>query len=143
MSGRKPEKSPDPALTDEQWHRLREVAEHLNYDDPCTSSDEVHRTEPQFTLPVPEVDPDFRNISTVYVVRSLDYVKIGTSRNVRTRLRGLIGHTPFEIELIAVFRGGRKLEKELHVYFDEYHHRDEWFRLEGRLQNWVERGCKS
>lgn len=67
--------------------------------------------------------------SWIYFVQLGDSgpVKIGTARNVRTRLAGLQCGTIETLRLIAVIPGARDMEKKLHSQFDEYRLRGEWF----------------
>lgn len=101
------------------------------------------RGRPTFTIDLPPMPAgaDFDGPKT-YIVRCNEFVKIGyTSGNLHNRLRSLLSSTPFDYEIIAVLPYGQPLERRLHKRFAEYHHRDEWFRLEGKLRRWIECGC--
>lgn len=77
-----------------------------------------------------------------YVVRSAPFVKIGTTSDVRTRFRALVAANPHDIEVVAVLVGGHKTERTLHARFAAHRHRDEWFREEGALAEWIAGGCQ-
>lgn len=66
--------------------------------------------------------------SFVYFFKQGDFVKIGWSRKWRQRLATLQRSTPNEIAVMAIYRGGIKMERGLHATFAEYRVRLEWFR---------------
>jgi hypothetical protein len=74
----------------------------------------------------------------VYLIRCGGFVKIGYANDVRYRLRTLRLANPHEITLIGSARGGKAAEAELHRRFATYHHRGEWFRIEGTLREFIE-----
>jgi hypothetical protein len=76
---------------------------------------------------------------TVYLIGCGEFVKIGFANNPRYRLRILQLANPHQLELLATLPGGPEIEQQLHVAFGRYHHRGEWFRLEGELALYVER----
>lgn len=109
---------------------------------------------PLVTVPIPdaekrsiEVHALFDRMRTVavphltYVIRSGPFVKIGTSSDIEKRVRELRISNPHEVEAVAVLAGGRAVEGSLHRRFKAYRHRHEWFRIEGELADWIERGC--
>lgn len=108
---------------------------------------------PLVTVPIPDAErrstetPGLfgRRIVAVphltYVIRSGPFVKIGATANVENRVRELRIDNPHEVEAIAVLAGGRTVEGSLHRRFKAYRHRHEWFRIEGELADWIERGC--
>lgn len=77
----------------------------------------------------------------VYVVRADQHVKIGTTRDVPTRMRSLQTANPGKVELLATLSGDASVEARLHRRFAAQAERGEWFRLEGELASWIERGC--
>lgn len=56
-------------------------------------------------------------------------VKIGytTIKGLKRRLENLQVGTPFDLKILGVVWGNRKIEKQLHEKFDKYHIRGEWF----------------
>lgn len=76
-----------------------------------------------------------RNV--VYFIKCQGFVKIGTASNFSNRLTGLQTASPFDLEVLATIPGDTRKERELHERFREFHHRLEWFRLEGELANFV------
>jgi Meiotically up-regulated gene 113 len=65
----------------------------------------------------------------IYFIRTGEYVKIGYSTNVPTRLSGIKTATPYDIELLGTCPGTRATEKSLHDRFARLHYRGEWFRF--------------
>lgn len=59
---------------------------------------------------------------------SCGLIKIGHSKNVRKRLQGLKAMSPVDLVLIGEIEGARPLERQLHSFLIDHHHRDEWFR---------------
>lgn len=88
----------------------------------------------------------------IYIVRVGLYVKIGTTGNLRRRIRELelrrgcrfpddIEDVP--VELVGTLWGGEDCERALHQAFADLHVVGEWFRYEGRMVDWCARrsGC--
>ncbi len=74
-----------------------------------------------------------------YFVRASNgLVKIGTSRDIRTRLNGVSGSSPLEVELVAWFKCERLIEGVLHLVLDETRHHGEWFRATPELLRLME-----
>lgn len=67
----------------------------------------------------------------VYVVRCMQYYKIGITKDMESRAKGWQTDNPFDLEVITVFRSDRAsaYERALHTRFRRYHHRGEWFQL--------------
>lgn len=90
----------------------------------------------------------FRDGGFIYIVQdceNLGFVKIGytSNPNVMTRVKSVESSTscPFPLKLIKAVKGDRQFEKCLHDYFKKYsskNGRGEWFKLEGKLAEFVE-----
>lgn len=75
---------------------------------------------------------------TVYIVRCGDFAKIGYTRGtVESRMASFVSGSPHDFEILARIPGGYKLEVRLHKIFSAQHHRGEWFRLAGALEEFV------
>lgn len=68
----------------------------------------------------------------VYYMRLGTLCKIGTSTNLETRLATLNPE-----ELLTVEAGGRDVELARHIQFKDLRQHGEWFRYEGKLQEWI------
>jgi len=68
----------------------------------------------------------------VYYVRFEDFVKIGTSRNLPSRLRAIPGH-----ELLAVEPGNHATEHMRHMEFGALRFVGEWFRNDPPLSAFI------
>lgn len=66
--------------------------------------------------------------SPVYFIRSGDYVKIGTSTNIKKRFNTIKSLTPTPVELLETFDNMN--EKTWHNIFAHRHHRGEWYLFE-------------
>jgi Meiotically Up-regulated Gene 113 (MUG113) protein len=91
---------------------------------------------PKGPIPVHKVPPR----RGLYVIGFGQYVKIGITTNLDSRLAQL--QIPEELSEYALFvNGWRREELELHRRFAAYRVRGEWFKKEGELAEWIERGC--
>jgi len=63
------------------------------------------------------------------------YVKIGKSRDPVSRINNLQTSSPTELRTLFILEGDR--EREMHTLFAEYRIRGEWFRVEGRLKQFI------
>ena len=83
-----------------------------------------------------EANANYRDGGKVYLILvDHRFVKIGYTKNddAQKRFAALQTSTPFRLILLSVFYGGKFLEESLHALFNEYHERNEWFRVEGEL----------
>lgn len=83
------------------------------------------------------VEPD-RSHHRVYFIACGQFVKIGVAGDVQARLKGLQTASAETLALLGSVPGSFAEEKEFHARFREHHHRDEWFRSEGALREFVE-----
>lgn len=81
-----------------------------------------------------------RNVrsGTIYFVRTGDFVKIGFAKDLPRRMTALRIGCPHPLELILAIKGHIGVESEMHIRFEQYWHRGEWFRYEGELRSFVE-----
>jgi hypothetical protein len=87
-----------------------------------------------------EVLPD-NGEGHVYFIEAVgsNQVKIGYSKNVKSRLRSLQTGSPFELILLGVVPGSMSLELDLHKEFDCYRQQGEWFSVSDEIISYVER----
>lgn len=64
-------------------------------------------------------------------------VKIGTTKNVPTRLARLQTGSAHRLVLLATIHGGRSRERGLHARFHAFRAGGEWFRCEGEFADFV------
>lgn len=83
---------------------------------------------------------DVREDEKTYVMRCGEYVKIGRSATAEKRRRGFLVGNPLDITIIAELPCGELYERHLHERFKAHCHRDEWFRIEGAVAEWIEQG---
>lgn len=77
----------------------------------------------------------------VYVIGFSDFIKIGWSLNINERIDAIQQGVPLPLTLHRWFDGSIQDERALHRRFKKYRTRGEWFRREGELAKWIERGC--
>ena len=70
----------------------------------------------------------------VYLISDGEYIKIGIAKDVRTRLCELQVGNPNQLELICAIplnseKNARRLEEELHLEYDEFSIRGEWYNI--------------
>lgn len=77
--------------------------------------------------------------SQVYFLRQIgtDRIKIGYSCNMNGRISALNTSMPEKLELLATVSGARDAEARLHKRFARYRIKGEWYRLEGKLAEYV------
>lgn len=88
-----------------------------------------------------KINTPSRSQDWVYFIRSEDKVKIGTTRNVGSRLSSLQTGSPDPLKLLCVIPGDRSKEKQLHERFASLRDSGEWFWLEGELKEYLETLC--
>jgi hypothetical protein len=85
-----------------------------------------------------------KNINMVYLIKSFsnNKCKIGYTINVIKRLAELQTGNPHLLSVeYVIIDGNRKLEKELHVKFDQYRTKGEWFTCNQEIDNYfIEHG---
>lgn len=144
-----PEQDIPEGYTAEEWEAMKRYAESLDF----PIRPETSAWKRDLGVEIPEVEDTHRVTQSngrfikvrvpnkTYLIRCGDYVKIGITADVRLRLRTLEAHNPLPLEVGALFPGGREIERKLHARFVAYRHRDEWFRIEGELADWIKAGC--
>ena len=70
---------------------------------------------------------DTYKIDMIYVIKSINAIKIGSSIDVRARLRQLRIGNPFGMTVIGVISGNRYKELEIHKSLQQYKIDGEWF----------------
>lgn len=97
------------------------------------------------TIPLPKLPKGVTTptrLPQTYVVRCRRFVKIGQSNNLEVRMRTILSHMPFDIEVLAIFEDPNT-EKVLQRLFRKQRLRDEWFFERGLLERWILSGCPS
>ena len=79
------------------------------------------------------------HVEQVYFMRygTSNRVKIGYTKRMNQRRCGLEGGTPEDLHLLATVTGGREQEYRLHKRFAAYRIKGEWYKLEGKLAEYV------
>lgn len=93
-------------------------------------------------MPDSEVDTPYYRLAKrhwVYFIADGGWVKIGSAALPYLRLRDLQTGNPRELRLVAIERGGRRREDELHLQHSEVCVRGEWFCRTDALNNYMKR----
>lgn len=64
-------------------------------------------------------------------------IKIGITNNVEKRIKNLLTHLPYEVELLASWAGNVRDEQAVHALFAEQRIVREWFRPDAELLNYI------
>jgi len=73
----------------------------------------------------------------IYVVGFGDYIKIGFSTDVPSRLSTLQTSAPEPLKIYATFRGSTDDEANLHQRFATHNSNGEWFRIGDEIKAWL------
>jgi hypothetical protein len=80
-------------------------------------------------------------LTNVYFIRCGDYVKIGKGNNPELRLREFQCGNPHVLEIMGSFAATPAEERRLHLAFEQFHHRNEWFYLSRVLRDFIASAC--
>ena len=76
--------------------------------------------------------------SYIYFMQSEDfYIKIGCTRNIKSRIKAVQAHNPMKIKLIGKMKGGYDLEVKIHRRFKKHRTRGEWFEGSPELLEYI------
>jgi hypothetical protein len=74
----------------------------------------------------------------IYIVKQLDYVKIGYTSRFKTRLYQLQNGSPVKLEVLALIKGDKVDEKNYHDAFKHLSSNGEWFFYNDEIERFVE-----
>lgn len=77
--------------------------------------------------------------SYVYFITDGEAIKIGKANNPKSRLSGLQTSHHKPLAIISTMPGGLELEREIHVIFDGFRLRGEWFKDCVEIRDFIER----
>ena len=77
---------------------------------------------------------------TIYFIsaEALDFVKIGITKDLETRLKKLQTASPFKLQVLRTVKGEEPHELALHKRFAHLKHNREWFRADLELLQFIE-----
>lgn len=77
---------------------------------------------------------------TVYFIQAdgSGSIKIGYTKHLNSRVKGLQTSSPVPLKLITSMKGGRSIERALHARFSDLRIRGEWFRPDPELLKYIE-----
>lgn len=78
-------------------------------------------------------------LTNIYFIRCINsgFIKIGKAENVMNRLHCLQVGSTSELELVGSLEAPPAREKELHVMFDQYRVRGEWFQPSNEIMKYI------
>jgi DNA-binding XRE family transcriptional regulator len=74
----------------------------------------------------------------IYIVKQLDYVKIGYTSRFKKRFQELQVASPVKLEVLALIKGDRIDEKNFHDAFNHLSSNGEWFFYNDEIERFVE-----
>lgn len=77
------------------------------------------------------------NFGVIYFLQHDSFIKIGFTVDLKNRCREYNVSLPNGYKILAKLPGALATETAMHTVFEEYHHRGEWFRHEGRLAEFI------
>lgn len=82
--------------------------------------------------------PSLQADDVLYVVRGVEFVKIGFTNDLARRVSELQVGSPHELEVLLAIPGSLEDEAWVHEKFRAWRVRGEWFAFTGALVDWVE-----
>lgn len=73
----------------------------------------------------------------IYFIRSGEFVKIGQSKQWKTRLDQMQTGSPYTLVTLLVLVAGKSLERKLHERFRADHFRGEWFHMSPTIGKFI------
>ncbi len=74
----------------------------------------------------------------IYIVKQLDYVKIGFTSRFKKRFQELQVASPVKLEVLGLIKGDRVNEKNFHDAFKHLSSNGEWFLYNDEIERFVE-----
>lgn len=78
--------------------------------------------------------------SVVYFIRAGDFIKIGTTTDLKSRMQTIRTHCPFDLELLHTIPGSVNTEMRVQSRFRKLHVRGEWFRDDLAIRKYIAAG---
>jgi hypothetical protein len=98
-------------------------------DFPSWAVDAAHRGLRDVVSDAMNVEPSPQIFRECYAVKLGDFVKIGHSGGVKSRLVSLNAGSPWPYELLCIAPGGHSVEVAIHRHWSKWRHKGEWFAL--------------
>jgi len=90
-------------------------------------------------IPIPSIFatlPEYCFGTGTYFVKCGEFVKIGRTADIETRMQTLKTANPLDLELLK-FTHFKDIERESHKRFKHLKHRDEWYHLTPELEAYI------
>jgi hypothetical protein len=94
---------------------------------------------PEMIAQISKMKKATADVGVVYFVEAegTGFIKIGKTNNIEKRLRSLQTATPHRLILRKCLTGATH-EKNMHDFYKEYKIRGEWYKLDGKLKDYVD-----
>lgn len=76
------------------------------------------------------------NLNIVYVIQSGEFVKIGQTGNLISRLGHYKTHNPHPMQIVGLIKGGMQEENILHDKFKHLHVKHDWFQYKQEIRDY-------
>ena len=73
----------------------------------------------------------------IYFITDGEYLKIGTTDNLKLRFKNIQSSNPKELRIVATLNGDYTEETKLHHKFNNIRNRGEWFYYTEKLKNYI------
>lgn len=124
-----------PPLTDRQRDQLKSILNPARTTAPPVGDARPLKPAPRGPAipPARPASPREARPAVVYFLKAGKRIKIGTTRDLHTRISAIRNASPEPVELLATMPGSRDEEKDLHQRFSHLRTHGEWFRAEAEL----------
>lgn len=79
--------------------------------------------------------------SIIYFVQAGEFIKIGTTHNLKKRLAAISTYSPFPVHLLHTLPGGWRTEVRIHQRFSGRRAHKEWFKDCPEIRQYIESNC--
>jgi len=125
------------------WEKMKSIESNTeiseNELDNFLWKNDCYENKPESDRALDEIEVSKIKIDDMYFIKSNDVVKIGRSKDTKSRLQSLRTGIPYEPEIIHVEYGYGYLEKRFHEIFKKQRIRDnaEWFYYDKQLDIFI------
>ena len=78
----------------------------------------------------------------VYFIKSGDFIKIGTTTDIKKRMAVLQVGSPFKLSVLALVEGSFEEESKLHTKFKKQRMKGEWFKINKKILDYISKLSK-
>ena len=75
----------------------------------------------------------------IYFIKSLNFVKVGKTNNIKRRLREFQVYNPTDVVLLRKIQGSYSRERQIMLDLDKHRANGEWFKYNDFVQDYIDR----